>query len=229
MPVHLLFDIVSAALSFLMTAFVYRWRLRDQALVVERLGRGYVLALVGGAVLGGYGIGTANLLLTGSPGVGRSIIGALAGAIAAVELFKARRGVGGSTGLVFVPAFCTGVAVGRIGCFLAGLPDYTYGTATTLPWGHDFGDGVARHPVQLYESAAMALFLAAALAALNRRSRFFMRNGFYLTVGYYAAQRFAWEWLKPYPAVLGPLNIFHLTALALLAYAATMIFKGRHV
>jgi len=35
-----------------------------------------------------------------------------------------------------------GVAIGRIGCYLAGLDDFTYGTPTALPWGHDFGDGV---------------------------------------------------------------------------------------
>jgi len=29
--------------------------------------------------------------------------------------------------------------------FFAGLPDYTYGTATKLPWGVDFGDGIPRH------------------------------------------------------------------------------------
>ena len=34
----------------------------------------------------------------------------------------------------------------------------TYGTPTALPWGVDFGDGVPRHPVQLYEAATMAAF-----------------------------------------------------------------------
>jgi prolipoprotein diacylglyceryltransferase len=57
-----------------------------------------------------------------------------------------------------------GIAVGRLGCFFAGLDDFTYGTPTTLPWGHDFGDGIARHPVQLYESAAMAAFAITTLS-----------------------------------------------------------------
>jgi len=34
-----------------------------------------------------------------------------------------------------------GIAVGRIGCFLTGLDDHTYGLPTTLPWAVDFGDG----------------------------------------------------------------------------------------
>jgi len=50
--------------------------------------------------------------------------------------------------------FAVGVAVGRIGLlFSQGIDDFTYGTPTALPWAHDFGDGVPRHPVQLYESA----------------------------------------------------------------------------
>jgi len=77
------------------------------------------------------------------------------------------------------------------------LPDYTYGTATTLPWAVDFGDGVRRHPVQLYESAAMILFLIVYLRAIARGSQLFLRQGFYLFIGWYALQRFVWEFFKP--------------------------------
>ena len=35
---------------------------------------------------------------------------------------------------------------------------------------------------------------------------------------FYACQRFVWEFLKPYPAVLGPLNLFHFLMLGLVAY-----------
>ena len=75
------------------------------------------LALLAGAAAGGFGAGTLNLWLSGAPGIGRSIVGALAGAILAVELFKRWRGIAGSTGLIFVPAFATSVVVGRWGCF----------------------------------------------------------------------------------------------------------------
>lgn len=204
MPIHFAFDILASALSFLVTLLTYRWRLRDQGDRIERIGMPYALSLVCGAVLGGFGFGTLNLALSGTPAIGRSILGALAGAIFAVELFKALRGICGSTGLLFVPAFATSVAVGRVGCFLSGLGDHTYGTPTTLPWGHDFGDGILRHPVQLYESLCMAIFLAFALVALARRAPYILANGFYLLVGFYATQRFFWEFLKPYQTLLGP-------------------------
>ena len=149
--IHTAFDLLAAASALTMTALVYRWRLADAGQKIEQAGLGYALALVVGAVIGGFGAGTLNLWLSGEPGIGRSIVGALAGAIAAIELFKAAKGIRGSTGIIFVSAFATSVMVGRWGCYLSGLDDHTYGTATSLPWGHDFGDGVLRHPVQLYE------------------------------------------------------------------------------
>ncbi len=223
MDVHLVFDLIAALAALTLTAACYRWRLAPTGAVVDRLGVPYGLALVAGAAAGGYLFGSLNLWLSGVDGLGRSILGALAGAIAAVELYKTARGIKGSTGLLFVPAFATSIAVGRIGCFLSGLEDQTHGIASTLPWAHDFGDGVLRHPVQIYESLAMAGFLVVTLVALARRSPTFMRNGFYLMTAWYAAQRFGWEFLKPYATVVGPFNIFHLLSLALLVYAAVMM------
>lgn len=155
--------------------------------------------------------------------VARSVVGAVAGAILAVEIFKRARGIRGSTGVIFVPGFCASIAVGRWGCFLSGLDDHTYGIPTRLPWGHDFGDGIPRHPVQLYESAAMAAFLVFTILQPTRRDDCFLRNGFYLLVLWYAGQRFLWEFLKPYTPVLGPLNLFHLICLGLVCYAAWML------
>ena len=223
MIVHTIFDLIAVVCSVGMTAICYRWQLRGAAQRIESLGAAYAVALVCGAVVGGFGAGTLNLWLSGIPGIGRSIVGALAGAIAAIEVFKAYRGVGTSTGLIFVPAFVTSVGVGRIGCYLSGISDNTYGIATLLPWGHDFGDGVLRHPVQLYESFSMLTFLGVALLFLARRQAFFMRNGFYILVLFYAAQRFVWEFLKPYGTLIGPFNLFHFICTALCCYSVVMM------
>ena len=208
-----------------MTLFVYNWRLREAGRKIDSAGPLYGVALLAGAAIGGFGAGTLNLFLSGEPGVGRSIVGALAGAIVAVEIFKRWRGISGSTGLIFVPAFATSVVVGRWGCYFAGLADETYGTPTALAWGHDFGDGVMRHPVQLYESFTMAAFLIVALVLIGRRNASFMRNGFYLLVLVYAGQRFLWEFLKPYGSVAGPFNLFHLLCAGLVIYSAAMMTK----
>ncbi len=227
---HLVSDLLAATSAFAMTVLVYRWRLEGaKQEPVAAFGTGYAVALVLGAVLGGYGLGTLNLVLSGSPGVGRSIIGALAGTIASVEIYKRFRSISGSTGLIFVAGFSTTVIVGRIGCLLSGIEDQTYGIATGASWGWDFGDGEMRHPVQLYESAAMALFLTGTWLALAVRSPIFLRNGFYLMVGFYAAQRFIWEFLKPYEMIAGPLNLFHFVCLGLFCYAVYMIVRSRNV
>lgn len=221
MLVHTIFDVAAWVSAWLMGSFVARryfagarTPLRDP---------GYFIALGVGAIAGALLFGSVNMSLAGFWQIGHSIAGAVAGGIVGVELFKLATGVRGSTGGPFVAPLALGIAVGRLGCFFAGLPDYTYGTPTRLPWGVDFGDGIARHPVQLYESAAMLLFLAVYLPALAADSPLARRQGFYLFVGWYALQRFAWEFLKPYPAVLGPLNMFHLICIALIAYSVFMM------
>jgi phosphatidylglycerol:prolipoprotein diacylglycerol transferase len=226
MIVHTIFDLL-AALSAMAAAYAaYRWRLGEAMARLERGGLGYAAALLIGAIAGGFGFGTLNLWLSGIAEIGRSIVGALAGAIVAVELYKRAKGLHGSTGLIFVPAFALSVVIGRWGCFLSGLEDNTYGTATSLPWGHDFGDGISRHPVQLYESAAMAVFLAFFVWALAVRQKFVMRNGFYLLVLWYAAQRFLWEFLKPYGTLVGPFNLFHFICLGLICYSLVMMSRS---
>ncbi len=225
MGVHAIFDLLASLTSLTLTAIVYRWRLQSAMQRVEQAGFGYAVALLIGAAVGGYAFGTLNLCLSGNFQVARSIVGALAGAIIGVETFKSWRGMRGSTGIIFVPAFCATVVVGRWGCFLTGLSDETYGTPTSLPWGVDFGDGVLRHPVQLYESFAMLAFLVVTLVLLARRNTWFMANGFYAMVLFYAVQRFAWEFLKPYAPILGPLNLFHLVCAGLIAYALVMLGK----
>jgi len=77
--------------------------------------------------------------------------------------------------------------------------------------------------VQLYESASMAAFAIAYVVCLWRRNAFVMKNGFALAVGFYGAQRFVWEFFKPYGTLIGPFTLFHLLSLALFAYAVTML------
>jgi len=226
--IHAAFDFLAAVASLSLTIVIYRWRLSDEPAKLHVTRTGYAIALVGGAVFGGFSTGTFNLWLTDIPGIGRSIVGALFGAILFIEIYKRSRGITGSTGLIFVPAFTVSVIVGRWGCFLSGLEDHTYGTETSLLWAFDFGDGLGRHPVQLYESFAMVLFLGMALISFARRSSFFMSNGFYLLVVYYGSQRFLWEFLKPYAVVAGPFNLFHLVCVALVLYGISMmILTGR--
>ena len=89
---------------------------------------------------------------------GKTVVGALVFGLISVELIKRYIGVRQSTGDLYAIPLALGIAIGRIGCFLTGLSDNTYGTSTTLPWAINFGDGIPRHPTQLYEIAFL-LFL----------------------------------------------------------------------
>jgi prolipoprotein diacylglyceryltransferase len=223
MLIHTCFDILAWMSAALMGWFVSReeW-LRERARTPLR-DPGYFIALALGAIAGAMLFGSLNMGLAGRWVLGHSIAGAIAGGVFAVEAFKLVFGIRGSTGAQFVAPLATGIAVGRLGCFFAGLPDFTYGTPTALPWGVDFGDGIARHPVQLYESAAMLLFLIVYLREIARGSELFRTRGFHLFVGWYACQRFVWEFLKPYPTLIGPFNIFHIVCAILLAYSIFML------
>jgi phosphatidylglycerol:prolipoprotein diacylglycerol transferase len=190
----------------------------------------YIIAVALCAGAGALIAGGGNMALAGLPPLGHSIAGAIAGGIVGAEAYKLARGIKGSTGLLFAAPLAAGIAIGRWGCFLSGLPDYTYGTPTSLPWGVDFGDGIPRHPVQLYESFAMLGFLVWFIWQVSRRSSLVLRSGFHLMVGFYAVQRFCWEFLKPYPKVLGPFDMFHFLMLALFAYSLWMLWgeQRRH-
>jgi prolipoprotein diacylglyceryltransferase len=159
-----------------------------------------------GAIFGAL-VGSKLLAWLESPGVyflhlndprawagGKTIVGGLLGGWAGVEIAKRVVRVPYSTGDLVVFPLIFGMAVGRVGCFLTGLTDDTYGNHTTVPWAVDFGDG-PRHPTQLYDIVFLSV-LAVALGGWSRRPR---RNGqlFRLFMLAYLLYRFGVEFLKP--------------------------------
>src|SRR3954467_3176373 len=168
------------------------------------------LWLIGGCVMGAM-VGSKILAWVESPWEywshrstpwvllsGKTIVGGLLGGWIGVELVKKKLGVSRATGDLFVFPLILGIAIGRVGCFLTGLPDHTYGVHTSLPWAVDFGGGPRhptpnyknplppsaapppprgavdwgggpRHPTQIYEIAFL-LALGVALAVRARRS-----------------------------------------------------------
>ena len=220
--IHSTFDVLAWVASF-GVAFLLSRSGRIVFPVDEKRRLSYYAAFLFGAGYGGYLFGTLNLIVCGMPGFARSIEGAILGAVIAVESYKFFVRIPMRTGARFAAPLAMGIVIGRFGCFFSGIDDFTYGLPTCMPWGHDFGDGIARHPVQLYESAAMAAFALFYVLAVLRNNRFVIENGFYLALAYYGAQRFLWEFLKPYAGLIGPLTLFHLLSFAILSYAAVML------
>lgn len=223
---HLLFDALAWGAALLGGFLVARWRLGEASRNFPKR-PGYVIALGAGAILGAYLAGSLPSLMSGTGSLSHSVAGALAGAILGVELYKAANGINQSTGAVFVAPFTIGVVVGRWGCLFSGLIDGTFGTPTALPFGVDLGDGVARHPVQIYESLSMLAFFVVWIAALARRRQWALAHGFHAMAIFYGAQRFLWEFLKPYPTLIGPFNLFHFISLGLVVYGCVFIARAR--
>ncbi|HLC54999.1 MAG TPA: prolipoprotein diacylglyceryl transferase [Candidatus Nanoarchaeia archaeon] len=85
-----------------------------------------------------------------------------------------------------------GLAFGRIANFINGE---LYGYPTALPWAVDFGDGIFRHPTQLYESLKNFLIAGALFVIKQRKS---LQSGmlFMLFFVMYGFIRFFIEFLK---------------------------------
>jgi len=128
----------------------------DRGLALAAVAVVAVAALAGARVLfalvhGGDGFWTGGLASTG---------GVAAGLAAAWSAARVARRPAEALLDAVVPAGLLALAVGRLGCFVAGC---CYGRPTALPWGVVFPElgPPARHPLQLYSAAAdVALLLA---------------------------------------------------------------------
>lgn len=217
---HQVFETLAWALGF----YLY-FRARRRA--GDVLSKEHRLWVVVAAVLGGlagsrllFAVESAAGLagpVTGADDLlgGKSIVGGLLGGVLAVEAVKRWLGVTVATGDLLVMPLVTGMAIGRIGCFLTGLADRTYGVATRLPWGIDFGDGVARHPTQLYEIAALAA--VAILLGSHGRRLSVEGDRFKLFMVTYLALRLVVDFLKPGLPVFG-LTVIQWACVAGLVY-----------
>jgi prolipoprotein diacylglyceryltransferase len=225
-PPHLLFEFLAYALGFQ----AYRLaRKRGDSFSTATRWSLIVAAACGAAV------GSKLLALVNSPdtlvenlthpvrfmAAGKTMVGGLLGGWIAVELTKRLAGIRERTGDLFAIPLCVGIAIGRIGCFLTGLPDHTYGSETGLPWGVDFGDGIPRHPTQLYEIVFVSLLALALALRPPRESGMAFRA---VLLGYLAF-RLLIDFLKPGQPLAGMTAIQWACAVALLYHLARRIFR----
>ena len=149
---------------------------------------------------------------------GQSIVGGLLGGLLGVEIAKKLLHQNKSTGDYFVLPILLGTVIGRIGCFLAGLNDGTFGDPTSLIIGVDFGDGIARHPTQIYEIIFVSLW---GTWLLKHRAHWLPVPGlmFKLYLAGYLLWRLAIDGIKPKPFLyafsLSGIQVVCIIALAL--------------
>lgn len=170
--------------------------------------------------------------------------GGLIGGGLAMLILVLRRGVPAwKIADVSAPALAIGAAIGRLGCFLNACCG---GIATRMPWGVRFPTDVvphrlldlggvevhyfttrvragtaAVHPTQLYE----ALYNVALFGVLWLFRDRGLRDGalFWIYLIGYSVSRFAIEFWRVNPDLLGPLSGSQLVSVGLFAFAAVML------
>ncbi|WP_251549196.1 prolipoprotein diacylglyceryl transferase [Neobacillus muris] len=155
---------------------------------------------------------------------GKTIVGGLLGGLIGVEIAKKMIGWKRSTGDDFVLPLIVGMMIGRIGCFLTGLDDHTYGVATHLITGVDFGDGIKRHPAQLYEIVFLGA-LAMILMKIKRKNLGWEGLLFQLFMISYLFFRFLIDFIKPTPHPYWLLNNIQVASLLGIIYYIWLIHK----
>ena len=144
---------------------------------------------------------------------GKSILGGLLGGYLSVELAKRLTGYRGVTGDWFAAIVPLAVALGRVGCALHGC---CLGRACEASW-FTVADatGVARWPAAQVE-LGFNLAAAAGLFALRRAGKLPGQH-FHVYLIAYGSFRFAHEFERATPALLGWLSGYQIAALALVA------------
>lgn len=221
---HLVFEL----LAYFLGGQLY-WRLRrhDPVRADQFAQVGILVGLVLGAAIGSklaYWLEHPGFAFANFPNLahlvgGKSIVGGLLGGLIGVESAKRLVAVRQSTGDALVWPLAFGMAIGRIGCFVAGLTDATYGLPSTVPWAVDFGDGIPRHPTQLYEIAWL-IVSAGLISVAGTRWRMAPGDRFKLFLSGYLLWRLLIDALKPIPEVYWPglSGIQWLCVLGLLYY-----------
>jgi phosphatidylglycerol---prolipoprotein diacylglyceryl transferase len=195
------------------------------------LGRRERIGIALGAFCGGmigaklpFALADWDALLSGRAWLdnGKTIVFGLVGGYFGVELAKSMLGVRVKTGDSFAVPVAAAVAIGRLACFSAGC---CYGSVTRLPWAVRFGDGLPRHPTQLYEFVFHAT-AACVLAWLQARGR--LRGQLIkLYILAYLVYRFASEFIRPEPVLGLGLTGYQWATLALMPVFVLLWIQDR--
>jgi phosphatidylglycerol:prolipoprotein diacylglycerol transferase len=156
-------------------------------------------------------------------GAGRSVVGGLLFGFLTAEAAKPLLGYTQPPNDRFAAILPFSLAIGRVGCFLAGCCRGT-------PWegwpSVTYADGVARHPAQLYE-AAFQVGIGMLLLVMARR-RVLHGRLFALYLVSYGAYRFLSEFIRETPHVLAGYSMYQaFCVLMMVAGAVTLALRRK--
>jgi len=146
-----------------------------------------------------------------------TIVGGLAFGLIGVELAKKIVGHKESTGDLIVYPLILAMIIGRIGCFLTGVHEETYGLPTTSIFGMHLGDEYLRHPVALYEIVFL-LLLWIVLKTVENKEKYSSGFIFQLFMLSYFSFRLFLDFIKPKIDIIGNLGTIQLVCLSVIIY-----------
>lgn len=229
-PAHLLCEI----LAYFVGYRYYIYLQRNQTDGISEYNRFYIfLAAAFGAFAGSHMVG----VLENPPELGhwnmlyflgnKTIVGGFLGGLISVELMKKYLGVKVSSGDMMVYPLILGMIIGRTGCFLAGLDNGTYGNPSKLPWAINMGDGIPRHPTNLYE-ILFWIILWVGLSFFEKTHKLANGSRFKLLLSSYFVFRFLVEFIKPDYFFSFGLSTIQLVCLAgILYYYKVFIYPSK--
>ena len=155
----------------------------------------------------------------------KTIMGGLFGGLLGVEFSKKCIDETNSSGDLFVFPIILGIFIGRIGCFLSGINEFTYGNETASIYGMNLGDGILRHPTSLYE----LVFLILLFFVLKQiQNKIVLKNGdlFKWFMTSYFTFRFFIEFLKPNVFYTFGLSSIQILCIICLIYYSKFIIQN---
>ncbi len=217
--IHLIFEYLAFFVAFRYYLFL-RKNSTDNISTTNRL------SIILGAAIGAF-LGSRIMGLLENPFIDfssarliqllntKTIMGGLFGGLLGVEIAKRSIHEKQSSGDLFTLPLVVGIFIGRIGCFLTGTNEFTFGVETTFIFGMNLGDGLSRHPLALYE----LIFLTMLFFLLKRqRQNELLKNGelFQFFMLAYFGFRFLIEFIKP--------NVFFLLGLSSIQWLCITCF-----
>ena len=210
--------------------FAYRYYVHLRKQTTDSISYSNRLSIILGAALGAL-IGSRIMAYLENPVTDFSSIdliylinlktsmGGLFGGLLGVEFTKQKLNITHSSGDLFTLPIIAGIFIGRIGCFLSGTNEFTYGKPTSFFAGMNLGDGVLRHPLALYELVFLILLFFVLRNLYNQQRlpngqlfKFFMLS--------YFGFRFFLEFLKP--------NFFYVLNLSSIQWLCITCFLYYH-
>jgi len=156
----------------------------------------------------------------------KTIMGGLFGGLLGVEIAKKVIGEKESSGDLFTLPIILGIIIGRVGCFLAGIKEFTYGVETASIFGMDLGDEILRHPIALYEVVFLILLFIVLKQLMKTKNRFENGNYFKIFMLAYFGFRFCIEFIKPNEFFVFGLSSIQILCVICWLYYSKFILKS---